>query len=75
MKEYVMSNISRTDWARIDTMTDDNINTSNIPPLTDEFFSKAELGMPSSPLATVAVWANSKALAWFQLFVLIEKVA
>jgi hypothetical protein len=44
----VMNSTSRTDWARIDAMTDDDIDTSDISPLTDEFFSKAKLRMPSS---------------------------
>jgi hypothetical protein len=42
-----MSSISRTDWSRIDAMTDDDIDTSDILPLTDEFFSKVKLRMPS----------------------------
>jgi uncharacterized protein (DUF4415 family) len=61
-----MSNTSRTDWSRIDAMTDDDIDTSDIPPLTENFFSKAELRMPSSLLATVAVQVDSETLAWFQ---------
>jgi uncharacterized protein (DUF4415 family) len=48
-------------------MTDDDINTSDIPPLSDEFFTKAKLRMPSSPsLATVAVPVDSETLEWFQ---------
>lgn len=66
MKGGVMSNTSRTDWSRIDAMTDDDIDTSDIPPLTEEFFSKAKLRMPSSPMATVAVPVDSETLAWFQ---------
>jgi uncharacterized protein (DUF4415 family) len=66
MKGSVMSNISRTDWSRIDAMTDDDIDTSDIPPLSDEFFAKAKLRMPSSPLSTVAVHVDSETLAWFQ---------
>ena len=61
-----MNNISRTDWSRIDAMTDDDIDTSDIPPLTDEFFSKAKLRIPASSLATVAVQVDSETLAWFQ---------
>jgi hypothetical protein len=38
MKEEIMSNTSRTNWAKIDAMTDDDIYTSDILPLTDEFF-------------------------------------
>jgi uncharacterized protein (DUF4415 family) len=66
MKGSVMSNPSRTDWSRIDTMTDDDIDTSDIPPLTDEFFSKAKLWMSASSVATVAVRVDSETLAWFQ---------
>jgi hypothetical protein len=52
MKGNVMNNISRTDWDKIDAMSDDEIDTSDIPPLTDEFFAKAKLRMPSStPIA------------------------
>jgi uncharacterized protein (DUF4415 family) len=62
-----MNNTSRTDWDRIDAMTDDEIDTSDIPPLTDEFFSKAKLRMPSpSSLTTVTIRVDSETLAWFQ---------
>ncbi len=61
-----MNNPSRTDWSRIDAMTDDDIDTSDIPPLTDEFFSKATLRMPASALATVSIQVDSKTLEWFQ---------
>lgn len=61
-----MSNTSRTDWSRIDAMTDDDIDTSDIPPLTDEFFSKAKLRMPRSSLTTVTVQVDPETLAWFQ---------
>lgn len=37
---------SGTDWARIDKMTDDEIDTSDIPPLDDAFFKSAKLLMP-----------------------------
>ena len=45
--------------------SNNEIDTSDIPPLTDEFFSKAKLRMPSS-LATVAVRVDSETLSWFQ---------
>jgi uncharacterized protein (DUF4415 family) len=66
MKGSVMDNTSRTDWARIDAMSDDEIDTSDIPPLTDEFFSKAKLRMPSSSLPTVAIRVDPETLLWFQ---------
>jgi uncharacterized protein (DUF4415 family) len=60
-----MSSTSRTDWDRIDAMSDEDIDTSDIPPLTDEFFAKAKLRMPASS-ATVAVRVDTETLAWFQ---------
>ncbi len=66
MKEKIMNNISRTDWARIDAMSDDEIDTSDIPPLTDEFFLTAKLQMPSSRIATVAIRVDPETLLWFQ---------
>jgi hypothetical protein len=65
MKEEIMSNTSRTNWAKIDAMTDDDIYTSDILPLTDEFLSKAKLRMPSNPISTVAVCVDSETLEWF----------
>ncbi len=57
-----MSNISRTDWSRIDAMTDETIDISNILPLSSEFFLKAKLRMLSS-LATIAIRIDSETLA------------
>ena len=39
---------SATDWARIDRMTDEEIDTSDIPPLDDEFFARAKWLLPRS---------------------------
>ena len=66
MKEEIMSNTSKTDWARIDAMMDDEIDTSDIPPLTDEFFARAKLRMPISKINTVAVPIDPETLAWFR---------
>ena len=43
MKSKSMKRPSRTDWARLEAMTDEEIDTSDIPELTDEFFKKAIL--------------------------------
>ncbi|WP_216670479.1 hypothetical protein [Microcoleus asticus] len=40
MNADVMNNTSKTDWARIDEMSDKYIDTSDIPPLSDEFFHR-----------------------------------
>lgn len=61
-----MNNTSRTNWAKIDAMTDDDIDTSDIPPLTDEFFLQAKLRMPKPSQTTVAVAVDAETLAWFR---------
>jgi len=52
MNADAMKNISKTDWARIDAMRDEDIDTSDIPPLSKEFFTKAQLQMPKSAVTT-----------------------
>ena len=41
-----MNKPSQTDWERIEKLTDEEIDTSDIPPLDDSFFAKARLRMP-----------------------------
>lgn len=60
-----MNNTSKTDWARIDAMSDEDIDTSDIPPLSEEFFAKAQLRMPKSSIK-VSVLVDPETLAWFQ---------
>lgn len=43
-----MKEPSRTEWDRIDAMTDEEIDTSDIPPLDEAFFADAELRMPQA---------------------------
>jgi uncharacterized protein (DUF4415 family) len=70
MKESTMSSSSKTDWERLDALTDEDIDTSDSPPLTDKFFANAKWLMPgeSSPQTTVKVELDldPKILAWFQ---------
>jgi uncharacterized protein (DUF4415 family) len=60
-----MNNISRTNWERVDALTEDQIDTSDIPPLTEEFFSKSRWRTPV-PLLNVLVQVDAQTLAWFQ---------
>ena len=48
MNEKNLNNISRTNWQALDSMSDENIDYSDIPPLTDEFFEKATLQIPAA---------------------------
>ncbi len=37
------NNTSRTNWAALEAMPDEEIDYSDIPPLTEDFFEKATL--------------------------------
>ncbi len=56
---------SETDWVRIDAMTDEEIDTSDIPPLDEEFFAKAEWRMPKRKTA-VTLSVDNDVLKWFE---------
>ena len=60
-----MSNTSRTNWERVDSLTDEEIDTSDIPPLDENFFNRARWRKPL-PDRTVAVQVDGETLAWFQ---------
>ncbi|MEH2279887.1 MAG: hypothetical protein V7K90_00885 [Nostoc sp.] len=42
-----LNNTSHTDWAALEAMTDEDIDYSDIPPLSDEFFENATLRIPA----------------------------
>jgi uncharacterized protein (DUF4415 family) len=56
---------SKTDWARVDRLTDETIDTSDIPLLTESYFARATLRVPKKPVA-VTVHLDPDVLAWFQ---------
>jgi uncharacterized protein (DUF4415 family) len=60
-----MNKRSETDWTRIDAMTDEEIDTSDIPPLTEDFFNRATVRMPKRKVA-VTVQVDPDVLAWFR---------
>lgn len=56
---------SKTDWARVDALTDETIDTSDIPALPPAFFERAKLRASHQPV-TVTLHVDSDVLAWFQ---------
>ncbi len=42
---------SETNWTRIDEMTDESIDTSDIPPLDETFFANAKLRLPKQKVS------------------------
>ena len=70
-----LSTPSRTDWARVDALREEEIDTSEIPALTDEDFARSEWRFPaslrpgrlmSSQAVTVEVAVDKDILAWFE---------
>jgi uncharacterized protein (DUF4415 family) len=56
---------SRTDWDALRTMTDEEINYSDIPPLGDSFFERARLRLPEEQGIVVTMRVDPDVFAWF----------
>src|SRR5438045_2496629 len=56
---------SNTNWERVDSLADEQIDVSDIPPLDERFFSRARLRLPAG-YATVAVAVDPDTLSWFK---------
>lgn len=65
MNENSTNNTSRTNWEKVDSLTEEDIDTSDIPPLTEEIFSKSRWWKPVKSL-NVLVQVDPDTLAWFQ---------
>lgn len=60
-----MKKASKADWARVDAMTDEDIDTSDIPPLDELFFERAKLRMPKQKVP-ITLNIDKDILNWFQ---------
>ncbi len=56
---------SETNWARVSEMKDEEIDTSDIPPLDEAFFDSARLRMPDKKVS-VTLHVDADVLEWFQ---------
>ncbi len=65
MSENNLKNTSQTNWAKLETMTDEEIDTSDIPPLDEKFFANARLRMPRGKVA-VTVSVEKEVVDWYQ---------
>jgi len=59
------NNILRTDWAALEAMTDEEIDYSEIPPLTEEFFEHATLRIPAKQIRSL-IQLDSEVMEWYQ---------
>jgi uncharacterized protein (DUF4415 family) len=69
MNSEPTSNKSQTDWERLDSMTDEDIDLSDCPEITPELFAKAVVrrGLPSAKnKAQVTLRIDNDVLEWFK---------
>ncbi len=62
-----MKKASRTDWERVDAMSDEDIDTSEIPPLDENYFANAELRLPQKKIP-ITMRVDPDVLDWFKSF-------
>jgi len=60
-----MNKPTKTNLERFDAMSDDMIDTSEIPPLTEDFFASAKWRMPK-PRVKVTVEVEPEVMEWFR---------
>ncbi len=65
MNNNDLKTTSQTDWAALAAMTDEDIDYSDIPPLTEEFFQNATLRIPVTQ-AQQLIQLDPDILQWFQ---------
>jgi uncharacterized protein (DUF4415 family) len=65
MKENNMNKPTKTNLERFDAMTDDEIDTSEIPLLGEEFFAAAKWRLPK-PKVKVTVEIEPEVMEWFK---------
>lgn len=65
MNDKDLNNTSRTNWEALESVDDEGIDYSDIPPLTEEFFENATLRIPA-PQAQRLVKIDPDILKWFQ---------
>ncbi len=56
---------SETDWARLEAMSDDEIDVSDIPPLDEKFFANAKLRLPKNKVS-VLVNVDKETSDWYE---------
>lgn len=65
MNDKNLKSTSRTNWEALESMSDDDIDYSDIPPLTDDFFNKAVLRIPVAQAKNL-VQLDADIMAWFE---------
>ncbi|MFM2304817.1 MAG: hypothetical protein RLZZ135_2229 [Cyanobacteriota bacterium] len=65
MSKKDLNSTSRTNWAALESRSEENIDYSDIPPLTDDFFEQATLRIPAGQAHNL-VQLDPDVNQWFQ---------
>ena len=65
MSRNDLNSTSRTNWTALESRSEENIDYSDIPPLTDDFFERATLCIPAEQ-AQDLVQLDPDVKQWFQ---------
>jgi uncharacterized protein (DUF4415 family) len=65
MSRKDLNSTSRTNWAALESKSEENIDYSDIPPLTDDFFERATLRIPADQAHNL-VQLDTDVNQWFQ---------
>ena len=70
MNKKDLNNTSRTNWAALESRSEENIDYSDIPPLKDDFFERATLRIPADQAQNLVqldlVQLDLDVKQWFQ---------
>jgi uncharacterized protein (DUF4415 family) len=66
MSDETISSKSKTDWARLDAMSDEDIDFSDCPEVTPEMFAKAIVHRSPRAKKTVTLTVERDILEWFE---------
>ncbi len=65
MKEKDLKKSSRSDWARVDALRDEDIDFSDIPELGEAFFRNATIRLPEKKVP-VCIRLDREVVDWFK---------
>ena len=65
MKKISSKTRSKTNWTRVDSLSDRDIDYSDIPELDKDFFKSVTLVLPE-PKTTVTIRLDQRVLEWFK---------
>ncbi|MFN8493029.1 MAG: BrnA antitoxin family protein [Caldilineaceae bacterium] len=65
MSTQASNNTSKTDWDWLEADTDESIDYSDVPPLSDSFFEHAQLRLPGKKIS-ITLKIDPEILAWFK---------